>query len=276
MIVVLAAAGLLTFLTGIFAGLLSGDSILEVVGWLAPIWLAITFLGAAVASIVSYLLVPLIIAIEWLLGLIPFDFTPAELEPVELDLGSQFATAQPEEVVEQLPQLFETSQRLLPVLIMVLVVLVVALALGRLFRMARRPAQSDRMTLSPLEGIGGLDSAGAARRILDRLGFIKRWRTATSIRRIYEAMSDMARQHGYPRLDYETPYEYLDALSRAWPEFTGQTHLITEAYIRVRYGEIPESKPEIENIKIAWEELRENEPSPIDAEESSIDLRRKL
>lgn len=276
MLVVAGAAGLLTFLTAMFTGFISGDSVLEIVGWLAPIWLAITFLGATVASMVSYLLVPVILLIEWLIGLIPFDFSAPTIEPVEFDLESPFATLQPEELVEQTPQLIETSQRLLPVLIMVFVVLLVSLALGRLFRIARRPADSESTSISPMAGLGSLERPGVGRRLLDRLGFMRRWRSATSIRRIYQSMCDSATDHGYPRSESETPYEYLETLATAWPNYKDETVLITEAYIRVRYGEIPETKDEMDEIVIACQQLRENDPADLSGDDSRIDILRKI
>jgi hypothetical protein len=274
MLVVLSVAGLLTFVTGIIAGALSGESILEVVGGLAPVWLAITFLAATIASTVSYLLVPIIIALEWLIGLIPFDLAPPALAPVELNLESPMATLQAEGMVEQTPQLVESAQRLLPVLIMIFVVLLVALALGRLFRVARQPAKSEATPLSPLEGISGLDSPRGMRKLLSRFGFLRRWQAAVSIRRVYRAMSEMAADHGHPRLETETPYEYLDSLDEAWPDHEEETRIITEAYIRVRYGEVPESKDELDQIVIAWDRLQENEPMDITRDSSQIDLKR--
>jgi hypothetical protein len=260
---VIAVAGFLTFTTGIIAGALSGDPFLEIFGWLSPVWLASTFLLATVASTISFLIVPIIKAIVWLLDLIPIDFSAPALEPIELNLDSPFATVEPEEMVEQTTQLADTAQKLLPVLIMVFIVLLVALALGQIFRMARQPAKSDATSLGPLDGIGGLESPGGIRGLLDRLGFLKRWRAATSIRRIYRSMSEMAGDHGYPRLEYETPYEYLDTLEIAWPNQTEQTRIITEAYIQVRYGEIPESKDELDQIVIAWDQLLENQPADV-------------
>lgn len=276
MLVVVSAAGLLTFLTAILTGFLSGESVLEIVGWLAPIWLAITFMGATVTSMVSYLLVPIILFLEWLFGLIPFDFSAPTLEPLDLDLESPFATLQPEELAEQVPQLVETSQRLLPVLIMVFIVLLVSLALGRLFRIVRRPADPESTSISPMVGLGSLERPGVGRRLLDRLGFFRRWRSATSIRRIYQAMSDSATDHGYPRSESETPYEYLETLAEVWPDNKDETALITEAYIRVRYGEIPETKDEMDEIVIAWEQLRENDPADLSGDDSRIDIRRNI
>jgi hypothetical protein len=276
LIVVAGVAGLLVFFTGILTGYISSDSVLEVVGWLAPIWAAAVFLIAAVTSMVSYMLVPIILFLEWLIGLIPFDFAPPDEAVTDFGSDSALATLQPEQLVEQVPQLVETSQRLLPFLIMVFVVLLVSLALGRLFQMARRTAQSDSSSISPMDGFSGLETPSLGRRLLDRLGFINRWRSATSIRRIYQAMCDTAADYGYPRSESETPYEYLETLAQAWPNSKEYTEVVTEAYVRVRYGEIPETEEEMNQIVLAWEQLKEDLPSEGPMDESKIDLKRKI
>ena len=75
------------------------------------------------------------------------------------------------------------------------------------------------------------------------------------IRRIYRDMCSMAGNSGYPRLESETPFEYLQTLRGAWPANTVETRLITEAYNRVRYGELPETQEEFDEIEEAWERL---------------------
>ncbi len=276
MLVVVSAAGLITFITGILTGYSSGESVMEVVGWLGPIWAAIVFLTAVVVSMISYLLVPIILILEWLIGLIPFDFSPPDEFTTDLGFDSAIATLQPEALVEQAPQIVETSQRLLPILIMIFIILLVSLVLGKLFNMARRTAEPEASSINPLDGISALEAPGFGQRLLDRLGFVKRWRSATSIRRIYQAMCDTAADFGYPRSESETPYEYLETLAKAWPDLKENTVVITEAYIRVRYGELPETKNEMDLIVGAWEQLRKVEPEDASEDDSSIDLRRRV
>ena len=57
---------------------------------------------------------------------------------------------------------------------------------------------------------------------------------------------------GYPRLGIETPYEYLPTLFKVWPEHAAESRLITEAFVRVRYGELPETAEELELLRSAW------------------------
>jgi hypothetical protein len=104
---------------------------------------------------------------------------------------------------------------------------------------------------------------GFGDRLMARLGFARRWRTAASIRRVYGEMCRSAAAAGYPRGPAETPYEYLNTLYSVWPDNHSDTTLITEAYIRVRYGEIPETEKELQEIKSSWQQLSAIKPSII-------------
>ena len=64
-----------------------------------------------------------------------------------------------------------------------------------------------------------------------------------------------AAQKGYPRAEHETPYEYLATLAKAWPAQGAETTLITEAYNRAHYGELPENEAEMQQILDAWKRL---------------------
>ena len=86
------------------------------------------------------------------------------------------------------------------------------------------------------------------------------YKRQASIRRIYRLMCRAAAAAGYPRLEAETPNEYLPTLSQVWPENAAEARLITDAFIRVRYGELPETAEELEAIRAAWRRLETTEP----------------
>ena len=70
-------------------------------------------------------------------------------------------------------------------------------------------------------------------------------------------MSQQATALDTPRERNETPYEYLARLFTLWPGYENEARLITRAFVKVRYGELPESKEEFEAIKQAWETLKQ-------------------
>ena len=59
-----------------------------------------------------------------------------------------------------------------------------------------------------------LEEGNLLQRLLGRLGLLRDWQTAVSIRRIYRKMLRAADASGYPRLDTETPYEFLKTLPK--------------------------------------------------------------
>lgn len=106
---------------------------------------------------------------------------------------------------------------------------------------------------------GRLVSGEKTTSLWDRLrrglpGF-RQWRAARSIRRIYYQMVYAAEHRGVSRLPAQTPYEFLPDLSEIWPDGQTDTELITQAYVRIRYGQLPENPAELQAIVQAWNRL---------------------
>lgn len=101
-----------------------------------------------------------------------------------------------------------------------------------------------------------LDEAAAALGH-SRLGLLF---AALTIRRIYAHMGALAAEKGYPRLAYQTPYEYLPALEKAFPDHREEAARVTEAYIAVHYGELPERAEDLAHVQAAWDAIR-NRPA---------------
>ncbi len=84
--------------------------------------------------------------------------------------------------------------------------------------------------------------------------------TAITIRRIYAQLQHLAAKRGYPRAPACTPYEYLSALNECFPNCASELSRITQAYVGIRYGELPEHPQELEEIRAAWNHIRASEP----------------
>jgi hypothetical protein len=80
---------------------------------------------------------------------------------------------------------------------------------------------------------------------------------AHTIRRIYAELGLLARGQGRPRLPHQTPYEYLPALRETFPTCSDDVVLITEAYVAVHYGELPERPAALAEVREAWQRVRE-------------------
>lgn len=79
---------------------------------------------------------------------------------------------------------------------------------------------------------------------------------AERIRVIYSKLMELAGDSGFPRADSETPLEYQKELSYAFPACVEDVSTITQAYIKVRYGEVPETKDQVDLIEQAWEKIK--------------------
>jgi hypothetical protein len=102
---------------------------------------------------------------------------------------------------------------------------------------------------------GQQERLGSLLNVLGRSG-LRGLFVALTIRRIYAQMQRLAATQGYPRAPSETPYEYEATVTRAFPSAETEVHAITEAYVAVHYGEVPESEAELDRIRASWERLR--------------------
>jgi hypothetical protein len=83
----------------------------------------------------------------------------------------------------------------------------------------------------------------------------QRWLAAAKIRRIYARLMELASKLGEPRPPAYTPLEFLPILENLIPEGKADIQVITDAYLRVRYGELPETNQEINRVEEAWEQV---------------------
>jgi hypothetical protein len=89
-----------------------------------------------------------------------------------------------------------------------------------------------------------------------RLASARRWLAAARIRRIYQNLMEYCQKLDNPRLPAFTPHEFLPQLIALFPEHTAQVTMLTDVYQQVRYGEIPESLDELQQIVVSWNEIK--------------------
>jgi hypothetical protein len=261
---VVFGAALLTVLAGgVLAVFLSGDSLFTLFGWFSPLWRALQFGGVVVLSVLFKLTSP---ALDLLAVIVQFlgEMLVALMSQIgegfrTLVIGAETATPVPP-TPTGMPEAGGPglTGQTTAVLVMLGLIALVALALARAYRQATfaaRDSQRSRVARDEED-----EEPGLGRRLLERLGLLAQWRAAASIRRIYRLMCRAAAAAGYPRLEAETPYEYLPTLAQVWPEHAAEARLITEAFIRIRYGELPETSEELEQIRQAWRRLEEATP----------------
>ena len=103
----------------------------------------------------------------------------------------------------------------------------------------------------------GLERARDALNIGNMLRSVRRELAASSIRRTYARLLDLAETRGRARKPSETPEEFLDALYDMFPDHHDQAAMITQAYVLVRYGEFPEDLVHPGRVLTSWREIRE-------------------
>lgn len=271
-------ANLLVILTAAFFTLIiSGNTPFLLIAWLNPLWNALSQLGTVAFVTASYLAFPLLaqlsVVLEWLAWLIQIIVTP--LLALLRGVGVQAPALPPTQQLLTFGDFVELTNRLHPsvklglLLIPLGVVLLISFFLGRLARLGTAQHRSQRTggQLADAED----DEPGLAEQLLNRLGMLRHWRTAVSIRRIYRQMCRAAAGAGYPRGNAQTPYEYLRVLAQVWPGHEADAAQVTQAFVRVRYGEVPEDPAELAAIRAAWERL-ERTP-PLSREEETVQPR---
>jgi hypothetical protein len=84
----------------------------------------------------------------------------------------------------------------------------------------------------------------------------RRFFAAARIRRIYAGLMDLSAKLDHPRPAARTPLEFLPILVDLFPGRVQDLNVITQAYLAVRYGGIPESLEEVEKVEDAWRRVR--------------------
>ena len=173
-----------------------------------------------------------------------------------------------------LPPFILTVLRVLGYGIVILVILLVMAVVIRVARMVggRRATRQDPEGEQHESIWSGQDLLRKLRaRLRDRLAKLKSLAgimdrfgagglfAALTIRRIYAQTVKLAASRGYPRPAARTPYEHLATLHQAFPGCQADLAQITEAYVGVHYGELPERSDALAEIRAAFERVAAQE-----------------
>jgi hypothetical protein len=100
------------------------------------------------------------------------------------------------------------------------------------------------------------DARQAVEGLSKRLNRGERVMAAARIRRIYSQLLDLSKDLGALRPASKTPLEFLNVLEMVFPGLSEDLRIITDAYIRVRYGEYPETQQQVDAVEKAWLRVR--------------------
>jgi hypothetical protein len=262
---VAAVAGLVLLAT-LVGAFFHGGGLAQVLEWLSPVVVALQIIvfGAGILFL---------IVVEGLL-----DFLSIDLEGLGQGLQDalrrlaealMLPTPEPVPGVDQAtrPPLLGVMQVVMTVGIPLAVVgLVLLLTWYRWRQVRREEADESRESLLTAAAVArnvramlqaGIDRLGNLAGLVNRFGLGSRFLAAISVRRIYANLHRLAKDAGYPRSPSQTPYEYLDTLYRALPGSEADVRVITEAYVNAHYGQVPDTREELQRIRECWERVRD-------------------
>ena len=243
-----------------------------IVGGPLSVWIGdlLSIVGRFVARVLLLMLGPLLylfgIALAWLIGFIEPFIQGLQAEPTGLTTatGMQEAIKSLEELqtVAWAPQVGSILSTVLAVGSGIFLIWVI-LSTVRKYRsghLIKGPQEVERIRLSgsTLDYLRALLQGKAKQAIegISRLNPAARFIAAARIRRIYASLLRMSVRLGEPRSPSETPLEFMDNLERVFPASQVELATITHAYLRVRYGELPEERGQVEEVESAWELVR--------------------
>lgn len=154
-----------------------------------------------------------------------------------------------------------------PLFLWGLILLAVAIILATLRYYVIREEDIRQQDLQPvIDQSNALDQLRAAlrrrfSRMVDRISqgsnlrIARNYLAAARIRRIYARLLDLSAKLEQPRPASCTPLEFLPRLDGVFPGLSGELRTITNAYLRVRYGELSETLQEVEEVEQAWQHL---------------------
>jgi len=67
---------------------------------------------------------------------------------------------------------------------------------------------------------------------------------------------DLCEDLGTPRPPALTPLEFIPRAAVLFPDHLAALQTLTQAYLRVRYGELPETQEEVDAVNAAWEAVQ--------------------
>jgi hypothetical protein len=102
---------------------------------------------------------------------------------------------------------------------------------------------------------GGLGNALGTLSQLADFNHRQRLRAAARIRQVYADLMDLCATLGHPRDEADTPLEFLPQINQLFPQQLPEATLITQAYNYIRYGQLPETRQEVEEVEAAWKKI---------------------
>jgi hypothetical protein len=175
-------------------------------------------------------------------------------QPFQLPARPAFDVSQAPPDLSGLAAYWDPARGLCAIGLFAGVLLVLAFSLNQLQRRKRTDGNAERENVPVSLGPNPFKRL---RDLFQRPNFGVEESDMATIRRIYANLTRLSAEHGFPRREAETPYEFMGELREALPASVPEERTITEAYVKVHYGEHSPSSAELAKVREAWKIVRE-------------------
>jgi hypothetical protein len=212
------------------------------------------FVGLTMAFVM--LLSPLLTLIVWLASKLP----QLQEFPLDMESGAEYTVEEVESIITgavNTQDWLTTIGRPL-LLIGILLTIVISTIIGLRIR-ARRKHMAVEEQSSPINNrkkMSALPNLIPASEHIKRALNLRRLWNAARIRYVYARLLELSARLGKVRKSASTPLEFQTQLSALFPDHIDNLGIITQAYIKTRYGEVPETDLEVKKVMSAWENIQ--------------------
>ncbi|MCE5207658.1 MAG: DUF4129 domain-containing protein [Chloroflexi bacterium] len=216
--------------------------------------LLVQFISGALVVVASPLIWVVITIFQFLLKLISPNLENV-LNENELDMGSQMLDDLQGEAANAVridPRLYA----MIGVLLLLVLIAIIQLKWHPWRRELVGEEDSSQIE-TPLKKNNPLKNLFPSRGRIKRRSSAKSLFAAARIRFTYGQLMDLCEKMGKPRPRSVTPLEFLPRMDNLFPLNHVDLETITNAYIKIRYGELPETDRDVEEVLEAWKRISE-------------------
>lgn len=257
--------GIVIGVTALLAGAITPRSLLRFIQVTGPFWLLLGRALQIALDLVFRLITPLL---EWLLNVLTDLFRNSELlTSLDAMLQNMQPAAPPDGLALQPtpdpipPWVWVGARYAFALVVLTCLILGVLLVLRRM----RRPLgiEQEEEVAGEAVTFGGSSLRRAwrrlrsAARLVQRFGLTSQLLAAISVQNLYANASRLARRRGFGRPAATAPDQYLPLLAQAFPGQEPALQRLTQAYMRVHYGDHPVSEQELGQLRADFRAIQE-------------------
>jgi hypothetical protein len=237
-------------------------SIKAALGWLRPLWTALSVLAEPLGVVVLWLTEVIINGLYWLLSHLMVGLNFEMLEQLRDRLAGLLALTQRSEAASlDLPPWLLAILRYGGVLLGLLILIGIILLSLKKIR-GRQQGEESEEELEEEVTLGGGTLGRGWGWLRDRLGLVRKFGVgrgllaAISVQNMYANLCRLAGQRGYPRHPAQPPDRYLPQLVEAFGGHQDALSRITVAYMTVHYGDRSVSIGELARLRRDYDRVR--------------------